>query len=280
MLTDEQLAERIAQQNWTAHNIRLTPAVTTLPGQPDMFETDMRLHAILRMLRLLYHGQLEGRRVVDLGCLEGGFALALARQGCEVVGIEARAANIAKAQLVREHFNLRNLEFRLGDVKEVTSDRFGVFDVTLALGILYHLDDPVSWLIQLGEITRAVLIIESHFAPDADVDLAELEPSIANLGEVARLAVDGLEVEGRWFFEFDESVDKESQLWASYSNSSSFWLTKESLLRVLRRAGFDVVLEQHDYSVDVHSFLAKKFVRGLFVAVKSGHFCDRSGSPV
>jgi hypothetical protein len=71
-------------------------------------------------------------------------------------------------------------------------------------------------------------------------------------------------------------VDAENQLWASYSNRSSFWLTKESLLRALLRAGFDLVLEEHDYSADFYEHFTEVFPRGMFLAIKSSGFVSRS----
>jgi nucleoside-diphosphate-sugar epimerase len=51
--SNEELQRQLARQQWTAHNIRLTPKVTTMPGQPDFMETDTRLHSILRTMRIL-----------------------------------------------------------------------------------------------------------------------------------------------------------------------------------------------------------------------------------
>jgi hypothetical protein len=65
MLTDEQMTERHASQDWTAHNIRINEAVTTLPGQPDLLETDYTPRALLRMLSTLYRGRLAGVMLAD-----------------------------------------------------------------------------------------------------------------------------------------------------------------------------------------------------------------------
>ena len=49
-LSDEQLKCRLADQNWTSHNLRLSAQVETMPGKPDFMETDTRLSAVLRTL--------------------------------------------------------------------------------------------------------------------------------------------------------------------------------------------------------------------------------------
>lgn len=271
-LSNEVLRRRIGEQEWTAHNIRLTPEVTTIPGQPDFMETDLRLRAILRALSIFYRGELTGLRAADLGCLEGGFSLALAGRGMKLLSVEARRKNLEKVRLLKEHFEASDMELLCDDVKEFTRERFGEFDVVLALGILYHLDEPVGWLRQIAQATHGVLVVDSHYAPPDESSLAQIDPRLAQLSPLERIEVGGAVYEGRWFFEYDEKADREAQLWASYSNRSSFWLTKESLLQALMRAGFDLVLEQHDYSADFYKRLSITFPRGMFLAIKGSGF--------
>lgn len=271
-LTNEMLRERLKNQQWTSHNVRLSDELMTMPGQADFMETDQRLHSVLRVLSVLYRGDFASLRVADLGCLEGGFTLALAERGARAVGVEARALNLDKCLLLKEHFGLPNLDFIQGDVKDFTAESFGQFDAVMALGILYHLDRPVEWLRQLAPVTKGVLIVETHYAPADDSALAEIDPRISNLSPIEAFDVGGQSYKGRWFFEYDKSVDRESQLWASYSNRSSFWLTRESLLLALIHAGFDVVFEQQDYSARFFEHFSKKFPRGIFIGVKSSGF--------
>jgi predicted nicotinamide N-methyase len=242
-----------------------------MPGQPDFLETDERLKAISRTLSVLYRGKVDGLRVADLGSLEGGFALALASRGAQVLGIEARVRNLEKAHLLEEHFELENLKFVLGDVKDFSEERFGVFDIVLALGIVYHLDDPIPWLRQIASATKTVLIVDSHYAPVDDAGLAKMDPRISHLGPLEQIQFEGWTCEGRWFKEYDSKADREAQLWASYSNRSSFWLTKESLLLGLVRAGFDLVVEQHDYSAHLYRYFSVTYPRAMIVAIKTSH---------
>jgi SAM-dependent methyltransferase len=262
------LRQRLGGQQWTSHNIRLSEEITTMPGQPDFLETDLRLHAVLRILRLVFGENLAGLRIADLGCLEGGFSLALAQRGARVTGIEARAKNLEKALLLKQHFDLPHLDFVLGDVKAFSREAFGEFDAVLALGILYHLDRPVHWLRQIGAAVRKVLIADTHYAPATDAELALIDRRIAALGPLEQMDVGGWNCVGRWFSEYGEGVDPEPQLWASYSNRSSFWLTKESLLLALLQAGFPLVLEQHDYSAERYQFFTSKYPRTILVAIK------------
>jgi hypothetical protein len=276
-LSTHTLREQLLQQQWTAHNIRLTEELTTIPGQPDFLTSDIRLAAILRTLRTFYHGSIEGLRIADLGCLEGGYSLALAQQGASLLGLEARQQNFVKLELIQEHFDLANLQFKKADVKNFTREAYGVFDTVLALGILYHLDEPVEWLSQIADTVKDILIVDSHYAPADEADLSLLRPSLKHLGELQQINVNNQTFAGRWFFEYPQEADKESQLWASYSNNKSFWLTKEALLLALRQAGFDLIFEQHDYSVRKYKIFTTEYPRVFLVAVKRTAFTSTSG---
>jgi hypothetical protein len=280
-VTPEELRRRLAMHTWTSHNIRLGADLTTLPGAPDFIETDSRLASILRTLSLLYHRRLAGLRAADLGCLEGGFALALAQHGMEVLGVEARQTNLEKALLLKEYFALPNLTFVRDDIKRFTRERYGTFDVVLALGILYHLDAPVSWLRQLSELTRGVLVIESHYAPADEPAFAALHPQFRQrLGPLETLEEDDEVYEGRWFLEYDEDADedRERHVWSSYSNRRSFWLTKESLLRAALRGECDALWEQHDYSAASYRLHNLASARGLFFAIRSRNVLARTNA--
>jgi SAM-dependent methyltransferase len=268
-LSDDVLRARLATQQWTSHNIRLGDQLTTMPDRPDFMQTDDRLQAIRRTLRAIFGENLAGLKIADLGCLEGGFSLALAQEGAQVTGIEARSLNIEKCRLLKEHFDLPNLNFVQADVKDFNVTTFGGFHVTLALGILYHLDNPLTWLQQVAHATKTLMIVDTHFAPANDTALALLDQRLSALSPLTDASFGGHAYQGRWFHEFDPESDRETNLWASYSNNRSFWLTQESLLFSLRHIGFDLAYQQHDWTVDRYRFFAETYPRTMVVGVKS-----------
>lgn len=268
-LTEDELRGRLREQAWTAHNLELAPGVFTRPGGPPFESTNFHLQAILRLLGILYPQGLAGVRVADLGCLEGGFSLALARRGARVTGVEVRADNVDKCELVREQAGLPGLRFVHCDVRQFERWRFGGFDVVLALGILYHLDDPVPWMHQLASLTDRVLLVDTHFAPEDDAALAELDPRLRGVGALEERAFGGFAYRGRRVHEFDDADQGEATLWASYSNAESFWLTKESLLAGLTACGFPAVWELHDHFGSQHTFFNRRYPRCFLAALKA-----------
>lgn len=115
--------------------------------------SDSRLSLFLRKVSI------EGKRVLEFGPLEGGHTLALARAGAgEIVAVEGRPDNHGRCLLIKDLFGLDNVTFQLGDIRDVTHDSHGAFDVAIALGVLYHLPDPDRLLGQLVEIAPLTLL--------------------------------------------------------------------------------------------------------------------------
>lgn len=269
-----ELQARIASQEWLRHNLRFDAETVTIPGSPEFLEADRRFLAIVQALHTIVGPSLRGLRVADLGCLEGGFSLGLALKGAEVTGFEARQLNMDKLALIEEHFRLPNLHFTLDDVKDFTAELTGTWDCVLALGILYHLDRPVEWLRQVAETTM-LLVVDSHFAPP-DASMSRLDERLT-LGPMEQMEVLGRTYEGRWFYEYGPEHNPEAQALASYSNRSSFWLSRPSLFRAIIDAGFPFVWEHQDAHVlnnwDQFSMV---YPRTMLFAVKPP---DRSASP-
>lgn len=84
---------------------------------------------------------LRGKRVLDIGCRDGLFSFEAERLGAlEVIGIDNNLSRGAVEFLI-PYFksNVKMYELNLLDM---TSDRFGVFDVVIFTGVLYHLRYP------------------------------------------------------------------------------------------------------------------------------------------
>src|SRR5437588_10601535 len=104
---------------FTAHNIRLDDGSLTKPEQPWLMEDLPLLKFTKQFLRMLFPDGVAGKRVVDLGCLEGGYTVEFARQGFEARGIEVRESNFEKCQRVKAGTHLPNLTFAHDDVQNL-----------------------------------------------------------------------------------------------------------------------------------------------------------------
>ena len=147
---------------WTAHNIHLRDDIYTIA--PRIVGDEIRLRRITQCVFDLMGGTVENARILDLACLEGLFAIEFARHRAKCLGIEGREANIEKARFVKEVLNLENLELAQDDVRNLSVEKYGHFDVVLCLGILYHLDEPdvFAFVERLGEVCRNICIVDTR----------------------------------------------------------------------------------------------------------------------
>lgn len=267
------LLEAIRRQHWTSHNIRLTTGETTLKQEGlEAIGDEGRTRAIVESLRPLgSRGSLAGLRALDLGCLEGGLALEMARHDMEVVGVEGRRENFEKCRLIGEYFGLPNLRFLHLDVRRLRPEEHGTFDVILCCGLLYHLADPFTFLGSLRELARegGVLFVDTHVAPATPGELAECRLA-AQLSEIERFPLGGMTYEGRWSQEFLTERGEEEP-WDSISNPRSFWPTFESLVRCLYYSGFRRISHLFgSFNIDRELSLRREFSRVYCSARKIG----------
>jgi SAM-dependent methyltransferase len=222
--------------------------------------------AMKRLLHTIFPDGLEGKSIIDLGCLEGGFSVEFARMGMNATGVEVRESNFRNCLFVQQRVDLPNLRFIHGDANDL--DRYGDFDVFFVSGLLYHLDTPRAFLNAVERHCRKALILWTHVT-QAEENEASRHYSLSSLTENEGLC-------GRWYSEYaDVDIDELDALkWASWSNPTSFWLQKEYLLQILKEIGFDLVFEQFDCMDDIVSDMSSGFYhridRVLLAAIKSG----------
>jgi SAM-dependent methyltransferase len=215
---------------WTSENIRLNEHEYTIA--PGIVGNEVRVKRVLRVLSDLLPKPLKDLRVLDLGSLEGAFAVELAKQGAEVIAIEGRQANAEKIKFAKEVLELERLTVLTDDVRNVNAARLGIFDAILNMGVLYHLPehDLFEWMQRLGEMCRHLMFVNTHFSlrPERKVLWREEEYCGKDFQEHAPE---------------EDATEREKKLWASLDNPTSFWLTRPSLYNLLQAIGFTSVYE-------------------------------------
>jgi SAM-dependent methyltransferase len=273
--------------NFTAHNILLDNGRKTLSEEQILLADSAVWTSIEKTVDLFIPRSLEERkklRVVDLGCLEGGYAVEFARSGFESLGIEAREDNLRKCEYVKSNLDLPNLNFVQDDVRNLPA--YGKFDITLCYGLLYHLNDPVNFINIMSNCTNKLLLLNTHFAPERDLRynlgplnkriIAPIQKRIKFLEPQKNYRLTKISknegYKGRWYREWSENENKEKVeklLWDSYNNNRSFWLCKKELTKALHNAGFNSVFEQFDYTGDLMpDNYTHVYNRTMIVAIK------------
>ena len=108
---------------------------------------------------------LAGMTVLDVGCNAGFYSIEMKRRGAaRVLGLDAQRDLIRQAEFVREVLGL-DIEYGRKSVYDLDPSTMGQFDVTLALGLIYHCKHLVLALEKLFLITRRLLVLETAIYP-------------------------------------------------------------------------------------------------------------------
>jgi phospholipid N-methyltransferase len=180
----------------------------------------------VRIARLNEVGSVSGARIVEIGPLEAGHTKQMLDLGASsVVAIESNPEAFLKCLLVKETLGLEGARFVFGDCNQVLSKYLANetrFDVCSAVGVLYHMLDPVQTIDLLTRIAP-VVYVWTHVASDAkptgewtvvrDPAGHEYRGRFNHYGRLAHLG--GIE-------------------------RSAVWLTKESLHDAFQRRGHEI----------------------------------------
>jgi hypothetical protein len=214
---------------------RLPPPYDKITGEVDLFE-DARLTWLADVL-----GGFRGLRVLELGPLEAGHTTMLERGGAaSILAIEGNSRAFLKCLIVKELLELQRSRFVLGDLMSYLRANREHFDLCLASGILYHMQDPIE---VLDLISRAAdqLLLWTHYY---DHTVISSQPHIARKfsgGE--ECAFDGFRYT-RYKYEYGEALQ-----WQGFCGGPkpfSYWLERDDILGMLRRVGYDEIVVGFD----------------------------------
>ncbi len=228
-----ELVAEIREESPWMYPWQLTPDLATpvLGSElPSIHRT--RTEMIAPFARAVLTSAVGATTALDLACNEGWFAHQLLAWGADrVVGVDIRESNIRRAKLLRTHFGVPTdrLQLHVADVLELDEREFGMFDVTLVLGLIYHLENPIAALRIAHRLTRRLCVVESQVT-------AHDEPIRHGWGVSDHF----LEAEGHWAAHFEPSREQAENRLASYGGVISLIPNRAALIEAMQVAGFDV----------------------------------------
>ena len=179
--------------------------------------------SVLNVPELYKYVDFKNKRILELGPLEGGNTIILEKLNpSRIVSIEARVDSYIKCCLIKNIYNLKLTKFYLGDIRDVSFNDYGTFDIAFIAGVLYHLDNPYLLLKQLSTVVNNVVIATHH--ADVDSPSSKIQTTI--------LKTDSGDYKGKLFSEGNLN-DPNCGI-----QEYSFWPYKDELLRMCRDVGF------------------------------------------
>lgn len=161
-LSHDALARRIADLGPWFHNMELGGVWTA----PEHFLGDYPA-VKWRHIGAALPADLTGKRVLDIGCNAGFYAIEMKRRGAaHVLGIDEDPSYLAQARLAAEMSGL-DIAFRQMSVYDVATigERF---DLVLFMGVLYHLRHPLLALDLIRAHVAADLLVFQSLQRGAD----------------------------------------------------------------------------------------------------------------
>ena len=150
-LTDADVWEKVRSVPHWYHRIELRPGIVT-PGINDT-------PRFLQQLDL--PADCTGLRVLDLGTRDGFFAFEMERRGADVLAIDYLPSSTTGFDVASAVLGSR-VTYVQDNIYRVTPEKYGMFDVVLFLGLLYHLPDPLCALGIVHSVCKDLLILETQ----------------------------------------------------------------------------------------------------------------------
>jgi ubiquinone/menaquinone biosynthesis C-methylase UbiE len=143
-------------------------APTKIPPEVEgIFET--RREMVERAVEAHFGERLPQIACLDIGCHEGFYSIAMARMGVgRVVGVDVRESNLRRGRFVAEALGLGRVSFRQSNCERLEAAELGSFELTLFLGILYHLENPMLCLRNVASLTKELCIVETQVIEEVE----------------------------------------------------------------------------------------------------------------
>jgi hypothetical protein len=181
-------------------------------------------------------GGVTGRRVVELGPMEGGHTWMLEQLGAaEITAIEASDRAYLKCLTVKELTGMRRAHFLYGDAIAYLRETTEHFDVGIASGILYHMTNPVELLALLAARCDRMFLWTHYYD---ETELLRVPMVRARFKGTSEATYGGFRyTQHRYRYR----ASRFRLGFAGGSEMYSHWLTRDTVLAACRHVGFQQI---------------------------------------
>lgn len=147
----------------------------TVPTKPGWAtRTKRRREHFFQPLLNRYRGSLKGKAVLDLGCCQGYWSFeAKKADAASTLGIDSSPYFVEEAKAVAAVLEY-DCKFQVSQLEEEPWwQRMPEKDITLMLGVFFHLTDPILVLRKAMQLTRETIVIDTEvtFGSETRLDL-------------------------------------------------------------------------------------------------------------
>jgi hypothetical protein len=179
-------------------------------------------------------GSFENKRILELGPLEGGHTCMMERAGAKVLAIEANQRGFLKCLVVKNALNLKS-DFLFGDFRPyLEKAESNSFDFVLAIGVLYHMTEPLKLLYDIARVTDTFGVWTHYFDPAIIRDKVRFDFK----PQLQTVAGRSVEVFRQHYLTGIIAIPG----FCGGTAPNSFWLTKHGLLEYVESLGFEVTV--------------------------------------
>jgi hypothetical protein len=187
-------------------------------------------------------GPVEGKRILELGPLEAAHTTFIDRQAPALLhSIEANKLSFLRCLIVKEILDLKHAKFFLGNFIPWLESPPTRYDLIVASGVLYHMQDPVRLIELVGACTDAFYVWTHYYDTNAMAidDLRHTPfvgaPEVQVVNEIP-VHLYTRSYHGAW----------QSKSFCGGIHDLHRWMAKEDIINVIRSFGFDDIRIAHD----------------------------------
>jgi tRNA (mo5U34)-methyltransferase len=180
-MIDRELALKLIQGKPWHHDFEIIPGVRTKGAyDPASMWNELQLP-----------DDMSGLSLADVGASNGFFSFEAHKHGARVVAFDFRHKDNSGFGLAQNINGLNEIEHHQINVLDIAPDKFGQFDIVLALGLLYHVSDPYRALANCASLSRARLFIESYCIDQSLPSSLVSEPVMRFISDFSRFPMHG-----------------------------------------------------------------------------------------
>lgn len=192
-------------------------------------------------------GGVDGQQVLELGPLEGLHTYVLEQHGAaSITAIEANSRAYLRCLVVKEILGLTRSHFLHGDFLEFLAEPGRQFDVAIASGVLYHMEDPVKLLERLSRTCERLYLWTHYFDREWIHKVPGVEARIGPPKTRSSMEFSHTAYPYTYADEYFRGT------FCGGVKAFSHWLSREDILGALRHFGFDEIKEAFDDPGHIH----------------------------